>query len=32
MKLAKEQGADFISYADSSGGVNILGPKWPNRW
>ena len=27
MKLAKEQGADFISYADSSGGVNILGPK-----
>lgn len=27
MELAKEQGADFISYADSSGGVNILGPK-----
>ena len=26
MKL-EEQGADFISYADSSGGVNILGPK-----
>lgn len=27
MKLAKEYGADFISFADSSGGVNILGPK-----
>lgn len=27
MKLAKEHGADFISYADSTGGVNILGPK-----
>ena len=25
MKLAKEQGADFISYADSSGGVNNSG-------
>lgn len=27
MKLAKEHGADLISYADSSGAVNILGPK-----
>ncbi len=27
MKLAKEHGADLISYADSFGGVNILGPK-----
>lgn len=27
MKMAKEYGADLISYADSSGGVNILGPK-----
>ena len=27
MKFAKESGADFLSFADSSGGVNILGPK-----
>lgn len=27
MECAKEHGADLISYADSSGGVNILGPK-----
>ena len=25
--LVKEYGGDLISYADSSGGVNILGPK-----
>ncbi|MDO4474699.1 MAG: uroporphyrinogen decarboxylase family protein [Eubacteriales bacterium] len=27
MEEAKKYGAEFISYADSSGGVNILGPK-----
>ena len=27
MELVKEYGGDLISYADSSGGVNILGPK-----
>lgn len=27
MKEAKKYGVEFISYADSSGGVNILGPK-----
>lgn len=27
MKEAKRYGADLISYADSSGGLNILGPK-----
>lgn len=27
MKAAKNHGASFISYADSSGGVNILGPR-----
>ena len=27
MELVKEHGGDLISYADSSGGVNILGPK-----
>lgn len=27
MELVKEYGGDLISYADSSGGLNILGPK-----
>jgi len=27
MKLAEEAGADAISYADPSGGINIVGPK-----
>ena len=27
IKIAVEYGVDMISYADSSGGVNILGPK-----
>ena len=27
IKEAKKYGVDFISYADSAGGVNILGPK-----
>jgi len=31
MKEAKKYGVDFISYADSTGGVNILGPKMAER-
>lgn len=31
MKLAEEAGAEFISYADPSGGVNIVGPKVAGR-
>ena len=27
MEEAKKYGVDFLSYADSAGGVNILGPK-----
>lgn len=31
IRKAKEYGAEFISYADSSGGVNILGPVLAGR-
>lgn len=31
MKLAEDAGAEFISFADPSGGVNIVGPKIAGR-